>query len=119
MHDGHEDCKSETHYINMHMDEQDTKKIVERGNEASICEVEQEHRHAQEFHCNMDGEADDDIFVLEIEKFMFENGNKSLSYEVMVCRVERASLVNSTTSDEFGEVEIANEHMHVGYHSTK
>ena len=30
----------------------------------------------------------------------------------MVCRVECASLMNPTTNDEFGEVEIVNEHMH-------
>ena len=40
--DGCQNHKIETHYENMHMEEEDATKIVEREAGASVCETEQE-----------------------------------------------------------------------------
>lgn len=85
--DGHEDNKSETHHVNMHMDEEDVANIIEIETEASVCEAEQEHIHVDgETHC--DG--------THVDYF---------------CKMRR-ELVNLAEVNEFGEVEIFNVHMH-------
>lgn len=56
--------------------------------------------------------VDDDLFVSKFEAFKFENNKDNFSYEVMVCRAKSASLMNPTTNDEFGNVEIVNENMY-------
>ena len=45
----------ETHYANMHMDEENATEIAKRKVEASVCETEQEHINTQTLHCNMNG----------------------------------------------------------------
>ena len=54
----------------------------------------------------------EDLFASKFEEFKFENNKENFSYEVMVCRAKCASLMNPKTNDEFGEVEIINEHKH-------
>ena len=61
----------------------------------------------------------DGLFASEFEAFKFENNKENFSYEVMICRAECASLINPTTNDEFGEVEIVNEHMHAQIYNHK
>ena len=58
MDDGHEDYKSETHYANMHMDEEDVVNIAEREVESPVYETEQQHINSRGLHCNMDGSDD-------------------------------------------------------------
>lgn len=50
--------------------------------------------------------VDDSLFASKFETSKFENNKEILSYEVMFCGAESASLLNSVVTDEFGEVEI-------------
>lgn len=74
------------------------KKIVERETESFVCEAEKEHKIAQGIHCNVDGANDGESHY---DETYVDDDNKV-----------RCALVKPTTTDEFGEVEFVNEHMH-------
>jgi len=103
--DGCQDHTIETHYVSMHMDEDDATKTAEREAVASVCETEQEKINARELHCNVNDADDDESHCDE-------------TYVDDDCKV-RCELVQPTTIDGFGEVEIVNEHMHarISHHS--
>lgn len=96
--DGREDYKSETHDVDMHMDEEDVTKIVEREVEASMCEIEQEHVNSQTLHCDVD---------------VVDNGESHYEKTCVDddCKV-KCALVNLATANEFDDAEIVNEHTH-------
>ena len=109
MDDGCQDHKIETHHASMHMDEEDATKIAKREVEVSMCEVEKEHINSEGIHCNVDDVDDGESHCDE-------------THVDDDCKV-RGELVNPTTTDGFGEVEIVNEidnkHMHarISHHS--
>lgn len=63
-----------------------------------MCEVEQEHINARGLHCNVDGANNGESHC---DKTHVDDYYK-----------ERCELVNPTATNEFGEVEIVNEHIH-------
>jgi len=100
--------KIETHYASMHMDEEDTTKIVEREAGAFVCETEQEQINALGLHYNMD---DIDGVESHCDQTHVDEDCK------VICE-----LVIPTVADGFGEVEIVNEinndnmHVQISHH---
>lgn len=82
------------------MDEEDAKNITKREVEAFVCEVEWEHIHVD---CKDDGESHCDKSHVDDD------------YKV------KCELVSWVVTNEFGEVEIVNEHMHasISHHTVE
>jgi len=98
VYDHRENYKSETHNVDMYIDEENATNITEREFEASMCETEQEHINSQGLNCNMEG-ADD-------SESHHDDTHVDDDYK------EICELVNLVVVDEFGEVGIVNEHFH-------
>lgn len=75
-----------------------TTNIVEREVEASMCEIEQENINDQGLHCSMD---DEDDCESRCDETHGDDDCKS-----------SCELVNPIATNQFGEVEIVNDHMH-------